>query len=60
MHEDNRIYFARRAVEEQTRAEQASNPLVADIHRRLQRVYVERASVGERETDAELSGPVRP
>jgi hypothetical protein len=59
MHEDNRIYFARRAVEEQTRAEQASNPLVADIHRRLQRVYVERASVGERETSADLSDLAR-
>ena len=48
MEEDSRIYFARRAAEEQERAEQASDPIVAKVHRRLQRVYVERASIGER------------
>jgi hypothetical protein len=44
----DRIYFARRAAEEQERAVAASDPLVADTHRRLQRAYLERASVGER------------
>jgi hypothetical protein len=52
MEEESRIYFARRAAEEQARAEEARNPVVADVHRRLQRAYVERASVGER-------GPIR-
>jgi hypothetical protein len=44
----DRIYFAERAVEEQERALAASDPQVASVHRKLQRAYVERASVGER------------
>lgn len=48
MNEDNRIYFARRAAEEQSRAEQATDPDAANAHRKLQRAYVERASVGNR------------
>ena len=47
----DRIYFARRAAEEQERALAASDPHVAEAHRKLQRVYLERASVGEREVD---------
>lgn len=45
---DNRIYFARRAAEEQELATAAANPGAAEAHRKLQRAYLERASVGER------------
>ena len=45
----DRIYFARRAAEEQERASAASDPEAAKAHRQLQRAYLERASVGERE-----------
>jgi len=44
----DRIYFARRAAEEQELAQDAADPDVAEAHRRLQRAYLERASVGER------------
>jgi hypothetical protein len=56
MIEDSRIYFARRAAEEQERAEKATDPVVAKVHRRLQRVYVERASIGERWEASEVVG----
>ena len=46
----DRIYFARRAAEEQDRAQSASNPKQAEAHRKLQRAYLERASVGDRPT----------
>ena len=52
----DRIYFAQRAAEEQARADAASDPSVADAHRRLQRAYLERASVGERAAMA--AGPI--
>jgi len=45
---NERIYFARRAAEEQELAQAASDPLVAKAHKELQRAYLERASVGER------------
>lgn len=45
---DNRIYFARRAAEEQVLAQAAATPEVADAHRRMHRTYLERASVGDR------------
>ena len=48
MADQDRIYFARRAAEEQERATEASSPDVAEAHRKLQRVYLERASVGDR------------
>jgi hypothetical protein len=44
----DRIYFAQRAAEEQERASTAADPGVAEAHRRMQRAYLERASVGER------------
>ena len=44
----DRIYFAQRAAEEQELASAAADPGVADVHRKLQRAYLERASVGER------------
>ena len=47
----DRIYFARRAAEEQELASAASDPHAAESHRRLQRAYLERASVGDRELD---------
>jgi hypothetical protein len=45
---EDRIYFARRAAEEQELASSAADPDVAKAHRKLQRAYLERASVGER------------
>ena len=48
MSNQDRIYFASRAAEEEQRALDASDPLAADAHRKLQRVYLERASVGDR------------
>lgn len=45
---EDRIYFARRAAEEQELAVSAADPLVANAHRKMQRAYLERASVGER------------
>ena len=44
----DRIYFAERAAEEQQLAETADNPHVAEAHRKLQRAYLERASIGDR------------
>ena len=44
----DRVYFARRAAEEEELAVAASDPVVATAHRRMQRAYLERASVGDR------------
>ena len=52
----DRIYFARRAAEEQDLTTGASDPKVADAHRKLQRAYLERASVGERTASAAQAG----
>ena len=49
--ENDRIYFARRAAEEQELALAASDPQVADTHRQLQRAYLERASIGDRQVE---------
>ena len=51
MSTDDRIYFARRAAEEQERAASASDASAADTHRKLQRAYLERASIGDRPAD---------
>ena len=48
MADHDRIYFAQRAAEEQERASAASDPEAANVHRKLQLAYLERASVGER------------
>ena len=48
MSDQDRIYFAQRAAEEQERAQSATDNEAAAAHRRLQRVYLERASVGDR------------
>lgn len=45
---EDKGYFARRAAEEAELATLAEDPCAADAHRRLQRGYAERASVGER------------
>ena len=47
----DRAYFAQRAAEEIELAMSATDQEAADAHRRLQRVYTERASVGARITD---------
>ena len=56
MEEESRMYFARRAAEEQARAQEAQDPIVADVHRRLQRAYVERAIVGDRGPQRDIIG----
>ena len=48
MENDNRIYFARRAAEEQELATAAPTPKAAEAHRKMQRAYLERASAGDR------------
>lgn len=52
MSEQDRIYFARRAAEEEKLAEEAKDPQAAEAHRKLQRAYLERASIGERPQQA--------
>jgi hypothetical protein len=51
MSNQDRIYFARRAAEEQDRAVTAANADAAEAHRKLQRFYLERASMGERPSE---------
>lgn len=46
--DNDRIYFARRAAEEQELAMAADDPEVREAHVKLQRAYLERASVGDR------------
>jgi hypothetical protein len=54
---EDRIYFAQRAAEEQELASAAKDPGVAEAHRKMQRAYLERASVGDRPQDnAEVIG----
>ena len=48
MSEYDKSYFARRAAEEADLARMATDPDAAETHRRLQRAYTERASIGER------------
>jgi hypothetical protein len=48
--EGDRAYFAQRAAEEMDLALSANDAEAAEAHRRLQRVYTERASVGHRVT----------
>ena len=49
--EDNG-YFARRAAEEAELALAALDPAAAAAHRKLQRGYAERASMGERQAQS--------
>lgn len=55
MQHHDRIYFAQRAAEEQELAQAASNPDVAEAHRKLQRAYLERASIGDRPTNPQAN-----
>ena len=48
MSEQDRLYFAQRAAEEEKLADEASTESAAAAHRKLQRAYIERASVGDR------------
>jgi hypothetical protein len=48
MSNEDRIYFARRAAEEQDRASASQDPNVATAHKKMQRAYLERASTGDR------------
>jgi hypothetical protein len=48
MADQDRIYFATRAAEEQQLAVTSADPEAAKAHRRMQRAYLERASVGDR------------
>jgi hypothetical protein len=48
MGEYDKGYFARRAAEEAELAAAASDSDAEAAHRRLQRAYIERASVGDR------------
>ena len=45
----DRAYYAQRAAEETALAEAATDEGAAEAHRKLQRIYLERASVGDRE-----------
>ena len=57
MGEQDRMYFANRAAEEEILAKKAADPNAAEAHRKLQRAYVERASVGERpQTENDIIG----
>jgi len=47
----DRAYFAQRAAEELELSLSATDHEAAEAHRRLQRVYTERASVGARVSD---------
>ena len=44
----DRVYYAQRAAEELELAQSATDEDAAAAHRKLQRAYLERASVGER------------
>ena len=48
MSDRDKSYFARRAAEEAENALAASDPQARAAHSRLQRAYIERASVGDR------------
>ena len=52
MADQDRIYFAQRAAEEQELAVGSADPGVAEAHRKMQRAYLERASVGDRPAEA--------
>ena len=48
MSKEDRIYFAKRAAEEEELASSASDPNVAQAHQKMQRAYLEKASIGDR------------
>jgi hypothetical protein len=56
MADHDRIYFAQRAAEEQQLAVDSTDPDSAKAHRKMQRAYLERASVGDRPNTRETIG----
>ena len=50
MEHKDRVYYAQRAAEELDNALAASDADAAAAHRRVQRAYLERASIGDRPT----------
>lgn len=46
----DRAYYAQRAAEELELAQSAADEEAAAAHRKLQKAYLERASIGNRET----------
>lgn len=48
MSDKDRVYFAQRAAEEEKMAGEAQDKSAQEAHRKLQRAYLERASVGDR------------
>ena len=48
MDQKDRVYYARRAAEELDLSLAAKDAEAAEAHRRLQRAYLERASIGDR------------
>ncbi len=57
MSEQDRVYFARRAAEDEKLAKDAADPEAAKAHRQMQKAYLERASVGDRpDTQHEVVG----
>ena len=48
MSDQDRIYFASRAAKEEQRALDTSDAKAAEAHRKLQRAYLERATIGDR------------
>lgn len=48
MEQRDRVYYARRAAEELELAIAATDKGSAEAHRKMQRAYLERASVGDR------------
>ena len=53
MSEYDKSYFARRAAEEAELAVATDDPDAQAAHRRLQRAYIERASVGDRPSQSD-------
>ena len=49
---NDRAYYAQRAAEELELAQNAADEEAAEAHRKLQKAYLERASVGNREGGA--------
>ena len=55
MEQQDRTYFAQRAAEEQELAAKAGSDAAAAVHRKMQRAYLERASVGNRDREQQAT-----
>ena len=51
MSDRDKVYYVRRAAEEAELAAAATDPQAESVHRRLQRAYLERALVGDRQVE---------